>query len=64
MAIGSVMAMAIAQLLHVRLLMNRSLDRAAYAYGLLIVLSACLIAACVPALRASRVSPVDTLRHD
>jgi putative ABC transport system permease protein len=62
--IGSIMAIAVTQLRHARLLMMRAFDGVAYASGVFIVLSACVAAAGLPALRAARVNPVSTLRHE
>ena len=42
----------------------RVLDPMAYAASLLVIVTACVLAASVPALRAARVDPIATLRND
>jgi ABC-type antimicrobial peptide transport system permease subunit len=42
----------------------RVFDPMAYAASLLVIVSACVLAASVPALRAARVDPIATLRND
>jgi predicted permease len=42
----------------------RVLDPMAYAASLLVIVTACVLAASVPALRAARVDPIETLRND
>jgi putative ABC transport system permease protein len=40
------------------------LDPVAYAVSLLVIITSCILAASIPALRAARVDPIATLRHD
>jgi predicted permease len=42
----------------------RVLDPLAYAASVLVIITACVLAASIPALRAARVDPVETLRND
>jgi ABC-type antimicrobial peptide transport system permease subunit len=42
----------------------RVFDPMAYAASLLVIVTACVLAASVPALRAARVDPIATLRND
>jgi ABC-type lipoprotein release transport system permease subunit len=42
----------------------RVLDPLAYAASVLVIITACVLAASVPALRAARVDPIVTLRND
>ena len=42
----------------------RVLDPLAYAASLLIIVTSCVVAASVPALRAARIDPIATLRKD
>jgi predicted permease len=42
----------------------RVLDPLAYAASVLVIITACVLAASVPALRAARVDPIETLRND
>jgi predicted permease len=63
-AIGAVMAVGASRVLASRLVMMNTFDAGAYAWGVLLVLSACLAAAYVPARRATRIDPVGSLRHD
>ena len=42
----------------------RVLDPIAYAVSLLVIVTACGLAAAVPALRAARLDPIATLRQD
>jgi ABC-type antimicrobial peptide transport system permease subunit len=42
----------------------RVLDPMAYAASLLVIVTACVLAASVPALRAARIDPIATLRLD
>jgi ABC-type antimicrobial peptide transport system permease subunit len=39
-------------------------DPAAYAASLLIIVTSCVLAVSVPALRAARIDPIATLRKD
>jgi ABC-type antimicrobial peptide transport system permease subunit len=64
LAVGALLALAVSKLLSRGLIMMNTFDAMAYAGGSLVVLAACLAAACVPALRAARVDPIDALRHD
>ena len=64
LAAGSLLALSMSKLLASQLIMMNTFDAMAYAGGTAVVLSACLAAACVPALRATRVDPIDALRHD
>ena len=61
--IGALLAGA-SRLLASLLLMINTFDGAAYVGGTLIELSACIAAACFPSLRAARIDPMSTLRHD
>jgi ABC-type antimicrobial peptide transport system permease subunit len=40
------------------------LDPVAYGASLLVIITACVLAAAVPALRAARIDPIATLRKD
>jgi ABC-type antimicrobial peptide transport system permease subunit len=42
----------------------RVFDPVAYALSVLVVVTACVLAASVPALRAARLDPIATLRQD
>jgi predicted lysophospholipase L1 biosynthesis ABC-type transport system permease subunit len=64
LAIGAVMAAGASRVLASRLIMLNTFDPGAYAWGMVLVLIACLTAAWVPALRATRIDPVGSLRHD
>ena len=44
--------------------MIHAFDGGAYLGGIAIVLLACVAAGIVPSMRASRVDPMSTLRHD
>jgi ABC-type antimicrobial peptide transport system permease subunit len=39
-------------------------DPVAYAASLIVIVAACLAAACIPAMRAARVDPMQTLRQE
>ena len=64
LAIGAVMAFGASRVLASRLVMMNTFDPGAYLGGMLLVLGACLAAAWVPAIRATRIDPVGSLRHD
>jgi predicted permease len=44
--------------------MVRVLDPIAYATSILCIVAACVLAGCLPALRAARIDPMETLRQD
>jgi putative ABC transport system permease protein len=62
--IGVVLALAAGRAFTWRLMMIDVFDIGAYAGGVVIVAAACIAASCVPALRASRLDPMATLRAD
>ena len=62
--IGAALALAASLLLSSLLTMIDAFDRQAYAMAILCVVVCCLAAAFFPSLRAARVDPVRTLRHD
>jgi ABC-type antimicrobial peptide transport system permease subunit len=64
LAIGAVMSVGASRVLASRLVMLNTFDPGAYLWGMLLVLAACLAAAWVPAIRATRIDPVRCLRHD
>jgi ABC-type antimicrobial peptide transport system permease subunit len=64
LVMGVFMAAGASRFLASRLVMMNTFDAGAYAWGMVIVLVACLAAAGVPALRATRIDPVGSLRHD
>jgi predicted permease len=64
LAIGALMAVGASRVLASRLVKMNTFDPAAYAWGMLLVLLACMAAAYVPARRATRIDPVGILRHD
>ncbi len=64
LAIGALMAVGASRVLASRLIMLNTFDPGAYAWGMLLVLIACLAAAWVPAVRATRIDPVGRLRQD
>ena len=64
LVMGVFMAAGASRFLASRLVMMDTFDAGAYAWGILIVLVACLAASGVPALRATRIDPVGSLRHD
>jgi predicted permease len=64
LAVGTLLALGLSKLLASQLIMMNTFDVMAYAGGTVVVLAACLAAACVPAFRAARVDPIDAIRHD
>ena len=56
-AAGTPAAATVGEIVHV-------LDPLAYAVSLLIIIAACLVAAAIPASRAARLDPANTLRQD
>ena len=63
-SIGVALALSASKLLASALAMIDMYDRAAYTWPILAVILACLAAAFIPSLRAARVDPSETLRHD
>lgn len=63
-ACGSLLALGCSRLLASRLVVIDSFDRMAFAGGIAIVLASCVAAALAPSWRASRIDPMNTLRHD
>jgi ABC-type antimicrobial peptide transport system permease subunit len=64
LSIGALLALGLSALLASQLVMMKAFDGLAYCSGTLVVLTACIAAACVPALRAARIDPIATLRLD
>jgi len=64
LALGGLLAVGAVRLVAARLLMIDIFDGAAYLGGLIVVVAACLLASCIPALRAARIDPMVTLRAD
>ena len=64
LAIGALMAVGASRVLASRLFRMNMFDPIAFAWGILLVLIACIAAAAVPALRATRIDPAGSLRHD
>jgi predicted permease len=64
LAVGALFALGVSKILATRLVMMNTFDALAYVSGSLVVLAACLAAACVPTVRAARVDPISALRHD
>jgi predicted permease len=62
--VGALLALCVSKLLAAQLIMMNTFDALAYSGGSLVVLAACLAAACVPAYAAARVDPIGALRHD
>jgi predicted permease len=61
---GAVLALGASKLLASKLEMIDAYDRFAYEGGVAIVFAACLAASFIPSLRAARIDPMTTLRHD
>jgi ABC-type antimicrobial peptide transport system permease subunit len=64
LAIGALMAVGASRVLASRLVKMNTFDAAAFGWGILLVLITCIAAAAVPALRATRIDPAGSLRHD
>jgi predicted permease len=64
LTLGVAMALGASTLFTKQMMMGRAFDGAAYLWGALIVFASCMLAACVPAARAARVNPANTLRND
>ena len=64
LVVGALLALGVSKLLAAQLIMMNTFDAIAYAGGIVVVLAACLAAACVPAYAAARVDPIGALRHD
>ena len=63
-AIGGVISFGVSRLLSSALVVVKDFDPVAMASGTAIVLAACLLASVYPSLKAARVDPMTTLRHD
>ncbi len=63
-AAGSVLALGVSKLFASVLVIVNTFDPGGYAFGALVVLSACLAAAWAPSRRAARVNPLDALREE
>jgi predicted permease len=64
MVIGSCIALAVGRVLAAHVFLVKAFNLSAYALSSAIVLAMATIAACIPARRASLVSPASVLRHD
>ena len=64
LVIGALMAVGASRVLASRFYMMNTVDPVAFAWAILLVLIACIGAAAVPALRATRIDPAGSLRHD
>jgi len=64
LSIGIVLALGAARVFGWRVMMLQAFDPLAYLAGTMVVVSACLAASFVPALRAARVDPMSMLRAD
>jgi ABC-type antimicrobial peptide transport system permease subunit len=62
--IGGALALGASRAFASALVMMNTFDATAFLSGILLVLAACLAAAFVPSLRAARIDPMTTLRHD
>jgi predicted permease len=62
--IGGALALGASRAFASALVMMNAFDATAFLSGILLVLAACLAAAFVPSLRAARIDPMTTLRHD
>ena len=62
--LGALLATGAVRIAAARLLMINVSDTAAFVAGTFVVLSACLLASCIPAVRAARIDPMTTLRAD
>jgi ABC-type antimicrobial peptide transport system permease subunit len=64
LAIGTIIAFAIARIAASEFFMQNNLDVPVYPVSIAIVLAAAAFAAAIPARRASRLDPMSILRHD
>jgi len=64
LVVGALLALGVSKLLAAQLIMMNTFDAIAYAGGIVVVLAACLAAACVPTYAAARVDPISALRHE
>ena len=62
--VGSVAALALSRVLASVLALVEPFDAVAYGLSLAVLFATCLAAAYVPAARAARIDPMNTLRHD
>jgi ABC-type lipoprotein release transport system permease subunit len=62
--VGAALALGASKLLSAALVAIHASDAAAFGGGIAIVLLACIAASLIPSMRASRVDPLNTLRHD
>ena len=62
--IGGALALGVSRLFASALEMMSAFDATAFVAGILLVLASCLAAAFIPSLRAARIDPMTTLRHD
>ena len=62
--LGCTGALAAAPLIRTQLYAVSPLDPAAYAAGIAVVLIAAIVASCIPAIRAARTSPLQSLRME
>jgi len=63
-AVGSLMALGLCRLIAAEILFMREFDAAAFAAGVLLVVSASFAAGYFPCRRATRIDPIETLRYD
>ena len=63
-ALGTALALAVARLLASQMIFLQVFDVKAFAAGLLLVLSATLLAGYIPSRRAAQIDPIETLRYD
>jgi predicted permease len=63
-AAGGVLALGVSKLFASVLVIVDTFDPAGYAFGVVVVLAACLAAAWAPSRRAARVNPLDALRQE
>lgn len=64
LALGAIMGVGAWKLLASAILAVSAFDPVPFAAGILIVLAACVAASLIPSLRAAKVQPLTTLRHD
>ncbi len=62
--VGAMLSLGVSRLLGSHLVFMDTFDVLAYGGGVLLVASACLVAAYFPSRRAARINPIETLRYD
>jgi len=62
--LGVILALVLARVLASEMVFMRVFDAAAFCSGVLLVVSAALASAYIPARRAAHIDPIETLRYD